>query len=371
MNNPFNITYYTSPEEFCNRKEESESIISAIKNGRNVTLVSKRRMGKTGLINHIFHKLGEERKFQTIYFDLLPTGNLNEFINNFCSSVINQVETKKEKIIREISGIFSRLRPTISFDTDTGSPNITINTIDNSEKDYSINAIFKYLNSQKKPVIIALDEFQQIIDYPEKNVEALIRSNIQIFTNLGFIFSGSQKHMMMSMFNDSGRPFYKSSELFHLNKIDRQDYYDFIQYQFAKAQKRIDRESINKILDFTYLYTYYVQYLCNRIFEGNNKDIRIEHVNNVINNILKQNEFYYQEYRRLITKYQYNLIRAIALEQFVSQPYSQDFINKYKLGSPSSVKTALDSLVNKEILLLENENYLVYDIFFSRYLEKL
>lgn len=368
--NPFNITYYTSPEEFCNRENEKQFLISAVYNNRNITLISPRRMGKTGLIDHVFHHIENEKKFQTIYFDLLPTNNVNEFINNFCSAAINQIETKTEKIIREISGLFSRLRPTISFDVETGNPEIRINTMDSTEENFSINTIFNYLNSQKKPIVIALDEFQQINYYPEKKIEALLRSNIQKSPNLQFIFSGSHKHMMISMFSDSDRPFYKCSELFNLNKIRYDDYYDFIIYQFSNAGRKIDRESIKHVLDFTNSFTYYVQYLCNRIYEGESEKITITIVKNVINNILKQNEFYYQEYRRLLTKYQYSVLKAIAKEHEVDKPFSGEFIGKHKLGSPSSVKSAIDSLIDKELILLENDLHMVYDVFHSRYLER-
>ena len=52
--NPFVVYGYVSPEYFCDRKEETESLISALRNGRNITLMSPRRMGKTGLIHNAF-----------------------------------------------------------------------------------------------------------------------------------------------------------------------------------------------------------------------------------------------------------------------------------------------------------------------------
>ena len=54
MNNPFLIVGYQGPEYFCDREKETEVILSALHNGRNITLVSPRRMGKTGLIKNVF-----------------------------------------------------------------------------------------------------------------------------------------------------------------------------------------------------------------------------------------------------------------------------------------------------------------------------
>lgn len=48
-NNPFLISGYYSPEFFCDREQETGTILDALHNGRNVALIAPRRMGKTGL----------------------------------------------------------------------------------------------------------------------------------------------------------------------------------------------------------------------------------------------------------------------------------------------------------------------------------
>lgn len=58
-NNPFLISGYYSPEYFCNREQETQTITDALYNGRNLTLIAPRRMGKTGLIKHVFPRLKE------------------------------------------------------------------------------------------------------------------------------------------------------------------------------------------------------------------------------------------------------------------------------------------------------------------------
>ena len=55
--NPFLVSGYQGPDYFCAREKETEELASALANGRNVCLVSPRRMGKTGLILHLFNRL--------------------------------------------------------------------------------------------------------------------------------------------------------------------------------------------------------------------------------------------------------------------------------------------------------------------------
>jgi len=76
-NNPFLVAGYGGPEYFCDREKETGKIISALRNDRNISLISPRRYGKTGLIHHVFHHL-EDRKKEVFcfYFDIFSTQNL-------------------------------------------------------------------------------------------------------------------------------------------------------------------------------------------------------------------------------------------------------------------------------------------------------
>ena len=44
--NPFLITGYQGPDYFCDREKETASLMSALKNGRNITLISPTPYGK-------------------------------------------------------------------------------------------------------------------------------------------------------------------------------------------------------------------------------------------------------------------------------------------------------------------------------------
>src|SRR5690625_4667494 len=94
LNNPFLITGYIAPTYFCNRLRETEMIIEALQNGRDLTLISPRRYGKTGLIQHVFHLTKESNpKVKCIYIDLFSTRNLDEFIVLFAENVIKGLTT--------------------------------------------------------------------------------------------------------------------------------------------------------------------------------------------------------------------------------------------------------------------------------------
>lgn len=367
--NPFVVSGYVSPEFFCNRQKETKKIISAIISHRNITLFSIRRIGKTGLIDHTFYHLSRQKNIVHIYFDILSTQNIQEFINIFANAVLSKLESKPEKLIKKISELFGSLRSTITFDPTTNLPNISFDVKSEKESAKTIEQIFAFLGRQKKKIIIAIDEFQQIVNYPEKNVEAIMRTNIQRLRNTNFIFSGSQKHLLISMFSQYGKPFYQSAEMMSLDKLAFDDYFNFIKNNFHKRNVEIDNEQVSRILEWTRSHTYYTQFLCNRLWGTGAKKITHEIVTSTMHEILNENEAVYVNYRNLLTDYQWKILKAVAKEGCMKLILSKDFIMKHKLHTPSSVQTAFKALLEKEMIYKENEFYFVYDVFLERWLE--
>lgn len=92
--NPFLVVGYQGPDYFCDREKETESLISALTNGRNITLISPRRMGKTGLIKNVFHYIQRENKSAAcFYLDIFSTQNLQEFVALLGQTVLGKLDT--------------------------------------------------------------------------------------------------------------------------------------------------------------------------------------------------------------------------------------------------------------------------------------
>ena len=367
--NPFIITGYVSSKYFCDREKETIKIIDAFKNSRNLTLFSFRRMGKTGLIYHAFNRLSNIKNSSTFYIDIQDTTNLAGFTDVFAKAVIGQFDKLSTKFLESIGKIFSSLRPSISYDSLTGQPNINLEIKTAEDATKSLEQIFDYLEKQNKQILIAIDEFQQILNYPEKNIEALLRKHIQKTKNINFIFSCSHKHMLISMFRDHSRPFYQSSELMDLGPIESEEYKKFINKNFLDGGKNINESDVDFILDWTRKHTFYVQYVCNRLYSLEFDELTKEVIQKTMNEILLENRAVFNNYKNLLTSNQWKLLQAIAGEEKVKQITSAKFIEKYKLGSASSVSSALKVLVDNEMVYQSDDFYLVNDVFLSRWLE--
>jgi len=368
--NPFIIKGYVSKEYFCNREEELKILLRNMQNGSNTTLISPRKMGKSGLIFRFFDDLSPE--IQSIYIDIYSSRSLNDFIKLMAEAILLKFP-EKSKIGKEFMKLLKGLRPVFSFNPFTSVPQIHVEYQTPQEIIYTLQGLFTFLEEQNIPIVMAIDEFQQINTYPEKNVEALLRTYIQPLKNIQFIFCGSNKSMMTEMFTHAKRPFFASTRLLYLDKIVQSEYETFIRYHFAENKKHIEDEALAMILSWTKMHTFYTQNLCNYIFSMKVNVIDIDTVRIAMDGILKENESFFFQYRQLLTPTQWNYLIAIAKEDEVSQVTAQKFIAKYNIGTPANSKRILKSLIDKELLLenlsKKNTTYQVYDIFLSRWLQ--
>ncbi|GHV26536.1 ATPase [Bacteroidia bacterium] len=370
LNNPFLVAGYDSPAYFCDRETESEKIISALSNDRNISLISPRRIGKTGLIHHVFYQLREyDKNARCFYLDIFSTQNLHEFVMMLGKTVLGELDNYSETMVKRVSSVFKNFRPLFSFDALTGTPTVTLN-IQPEQSESGLQEIFAYLKASNKRCYIAIDEFQQIIDYPEKGVEALLRSYMQFLPNVKFIFAGSKKHLMDAMFSAANRPFYQSTQKIGLKEISIDTYRQFAIQLFEDYGKMLDPPIFDLVYEKMSGHTWYIQFIMNQLFAKGKQPIQ-QDVEFIIEDILQEENATFKTYCEVITAGQLRVLRAIAKEHKVSSPFEANFMRKHNLTAVSSVKLALKSLLDKTLLLQDEDgSYYVYDRFFSLWLEK-
>lgn len=359
-NNPFLISGYHSPEYFCDRKQETAKIIDGLHNGRNITLIAPRRMGKTGLIRHTFQNINnQDSKIITLYMDIFSTQSLGDFVKLFANTVLGKLDSNPKKALNRITRFIRSCRPIFTIDELTGIPKVTIDVIP-SEEENTLKEIFDYLASSEKRCYIAIDEFQQISEYPEQGVEALLRSYTQFVTNANFIFAGSKKHIMQEMFTSSKRPFYHSSQIITIDAIEKEEYANFAIKHFSENNITLPKKIFDSIYDKYDGHTWYIQVMLNRLY-GFHRDVNEELVNYAISEIISDYSYSYADLMKAYPSSNIRLMKAIAKEGCVKEILSGNFITKYRLRAASSVSTSLKKLTENELVYKTDKGYIIYD----------
>lgn len=373
IENPFIVKGYAGPEYFCDREKETAELLMNILGGYDTVLVSPRRYGKTGLILHTMERLKQSHpEYNALYVDISTTSSLSSLID-LLSSVILNAFPEKTSLGKKFISFLRTMRPYFSVNELSGNPEVHLEFSNATQKENTLGHILSILEKHPKPVLLVLDEFQQITEYPEQNIEALLRSHVQHMHNVRFIFSGSKRRMMASIFNDAARPFYASSATLPIYKLNRDVYGQFIKKHFEENGREIEDDALNLILDWTRCHTYYTQSLCNRIYENGNRLITTRVVLDNCQRILERESYNYMLLREILPAQQWRFLVGVAKEGQVSQITSSSFISKYKIGSTTTAVRAAESLEQKELVLKtvgkDSTSYEVYDVFFSRWLE--
>lgn len=375
MENPFVIRSYVSKDLFCDRKEELQLMLRNCINSTDMTLISQRRMGKTGLILRLFDELKDVRPdIHTIYIDIFPSRNIDDLIKLIAEATMKSFPSKTsvgEKLLTFIKS----LRPQLSFDNITGEPQLQIAYQTAHEKEYTLKGLIDFLDSQNERIVLAIDEFQQIRDYPEQNMEALLRTYIQQTHNLTFIFCGSKKHLMADIFANEKKPFYSSTTFVSLDRISEESYSTFIRSLLEEHQRSITAEALQFILDWTRRHTYFTQQLCHTVYANGSQFVTLDDVKKACEQLMKQGETVYLQYRQMLTDKQWDYLIAVAKEESVQQITSSSFLKKYKIGTPSVSRRLADALCEKGLLnadiSINGTTYTLSDVFLSHWMERL
>ncbi|MBQ3097531.1 MAG: ATP-binding protein [Kiritimatiellae bacterium] len=367
LDNPFLIRGYAGPSYFCDRTEETQKLVSAISNGRDVTLVAPRRYGKTGLIHNAFQIL--DKTHATVYLDIFAIEDLTTFVQTFAAAVLDRLDSPAERIGRKLLTFFKSCRPTLT-PKDDGSFVFSFDLAPNQAK-ATLKDLFDYIASRKRKVVIAIDEFQQIREFPEKGTEALLRSYIQFVPNAHFIFAGSRKHMMDAMFVSPKGPFYQSTQLMELSTIDSGKYAEFAAGFFLHDRRTFSNEAFHHLYERFDGITWYIQSILNRVWTHGGGFDSAQQVDDTVEDLVAESESFYFDLLRSQTSAEQSILKAVGREGVVKSISGGDFISRNKLPAASTIRSAAAKLTERDLLCRSEAGYVVYDRFFGLWLKRL
>lgn len=355
--NPFVVSGKIPEEYFCDRVAEAAALEKALTNQLNVVLTSTRRMGKTSLVDFVFDKSTIADRYVTVFVDILSTTTFREFVMAFGTAVFDRVASRSDKLRRLFATLLKSLSASFGYDPVQNTPTFDIRIGDIHQPEYTLSEIFEYLEKVESRCLVVIDEFQQITRYPEKNVEALLRTHIQKLSNVNFVFSGSRRRLMEEIFFSSKRPFYQSAKALRLEAIDKEVYFAFAQKNFNNSGKYIDKEAFDKIYDTFWGVTFYVQRILKEAYAdvsvGETCDVAL--TEKLIDDYVGENGTNIREELSHLTEVQKQVLYAVHKEHLAKNIASAAFNRKHSLRSPSSTQTAVAKLLEYGFIT-RNEN---------------
>jgi AAA+ ATPase superfamily predicted ATPase len=367
---PFQYGKIVSERSFVNRTREKELLMHHFQSGINSILISPRRWGKTSLVKESV-RLTQEAGIKFVFIDLFSIRDEQEFLTTFAREVMIATMNKREELLKEARNWFKQLLPVMSFGIDPASEiSIKFNWEEAIKHRDEIINLPEIIGKKKKiRIVICLDEFQNIARFPESlSLEKELRSCWQHHKSVTYCLFGSKRHMMLELFNQSERPFYRFGDIILLEKIATAEWMPFIIDRFAETGKPISAEQAGSIISKMNNHPYYVQMFCDYVWTLTSRWVTSEIMGLALEEMINHTSFLFQEDLENLSVTQVNLIKAISARE--TQLTAKAVMDKYKLGTPNNVTRNKQVLQFRDILDAHENQFSFLDPLFEIWLKR-
>lgn len=360
MESPFPYERFANSSTFYGRDEELNFIDNHIKTSTNVLIHSKRRMGKSTLIHELFRRVSEE--YTCIYCDIFDITSKEDFAKLLLKSISNIEHNDFKEMIKKFSLLFKRVRVEPSFDANSGKfslkPIISTLSFDEMMEDFfvALDAI-----SKESKVIFAIDEFQQISLIKDVKLDAILRKHIQKSNNISWIFLGSKRHLLTSLFSYKA-PLYELATHFELQPLNMDEVYRYVSKHLNISQdllfymyKKSDGET--KLL----------QNICHILWvEQGGLKITQEHIDKALEQIVNSKDSSYKLMYDMLNNNQKIALKILV--KYKKRVYLQEVLHAYSIKK-QTLQSSIKALFEKELIDKSDEDIFIPDRTLELWLE--
>lgn len=373
MSKPFVYGTAVSGENFTDRKAETKRLRMNFEAGVNTILISPRRTGKTSLVYRSVEQI-EDPSVKVVMIDIYDCRNEYEFYERFASAILKGLATKAEQAIDLAKNFLSRLSPKIVLSPDpTQDFSISFGVGPKTEKPEDILDLPEQIARKRKwNIVICIDEFQQIGEFPESMAfQKKVRGIWQLQKRVTYCVFGSKKHMMDRLFQDKSMPFYHFGDMIELSPIPKEDWVDYIIRRFNTRNMKISAELASEICDKVQRYSSYVQQLSwNVMVEAEGADVVTgQHVEDGFEMLVRQTSSLFMGQIANLTSFQMNYLKAVVAGVH-SGFSSSKVLESYRLGSKSNIARIENVLIEKELLEKRLDGVYIADPVFAYWFQR-
>ena len=352
METPFIFGKIATEKNFTDREKETADLVRNFTSLINTIIISPRRWGKSSLVNKAAKlAMNQDSRLRICHIDLFNVRDEEHFYSLLAQKVISATSTKWEDAVASAKSMFSHLVPKISIGSDpTNEVSIDFDweTV-KQNPDEVLDFAEKIAQKKGLKIVICVDEFQNISEFTDADyLQKKLRSHWQRHQSVAYCLYGSKRHMMMEVFTNSSKPFYKFGNLMFLDKIDTHCLVEFFQRRFADTNKRINDDAANLIVQLVENHPYYAQQLAQQSWLRTKDVCRVEIVREAHAALVEQLSLLFGTITETLTTQQLNYLKAlIAKEKAIT---STDVMHRYKISSTTSIARSKAALIKNDIL---------------------
>lgn len=352
MQIPFIFGKIATGENFTDREEETRRLKANFSSSINTILISPRRWGKSSLVYKAASLAeAENPNLKVCYIDLLNILDIEEFYVAYAKAVIHATSSRLDEFIANAKNFLASLSPKISI-SPVSMAEISL-SLDmerlKMEPDEILNLPEKIAQEKGIRICVCIDEFQKIAEWKNAHhIQGKFRSAWQHHQNVGYCLYGSKRHMMMEIFTDTSKPFYRFGDLIFLKKIPRDILRDFITERFCQSGKKIDENAALLIPEMVDDHPYYTQQLAQLSWLRTEDICTVETVKGAHNSLVEQLSLLFTNLTEELTTQQLNYLKALLCNE--SSIGSTEVMHRYGISSATAASRSRRTLIRRDVL---------------------
>ena len=355
MEIPFIYGKIVSDRDFTDRTQESSKLLANFLSQTNTAIISPRRWGKSSLVNKVI-KLASEANSKLLFvrMNAFKCETPQEFYELFAKRTVEEISTSK----LSISG------PAGQYELSLG-----VDWRDASVGEDVLNLPQLIAKKRKKKVIVCIDEFQQIGEFDQSSrFQKILHNHWQEQTDVAYILYGSKKHMMLNIFGEYGKPFYRFCDMMFLPKIDNQDWQEFISRRFSETGKTISPELAGKLADTVENHPYYVQQLAQYAWLRTPRKCTEDIIQSAFQSMLDSLNLQFVNLMDSLTEKQRSFLCAIC--DGVRNFSSVETLSRYRLGTSGNIRIMKNALIKRDLIEVSGSVVDIQDPVFKQWILK-
>lgn len=372
METPFVFGKIATDQNFTDRRGETERLLQNFRSLTNTIIISPRRWGKSSLVIHTAKQLlMSEENVKLCMIDLFNVREEEEFYTLLAKEVLTSVSSKWEEIAVNAKNFLARLIPRISFTADVESElsfGIGLEELKRNPDDI-LDLAEALAVSKNIRLIICIDEFQNVANFGDSLAfQKKLRAHWQRHSHVAYCLFGSKRYMLMDVFANVSMPFYKFGDLMFLQKIETEEWIPFIRQKFQMANKVIERDEVQLLVELVDNHPYYVQQLAQQVWLRTEKLVVPSIVKEAYNGLIDQLSLLFLNSMETFSNAQLGFLKALIAGE--KQLSSKQTLQAYRIGTSGNVVRIKQALMEREVIDLQGNKITFQDPLFEAWLKR-
>jgi hypothetical protein len=369
--NPFHYGTPVEGDQFTGRRHELDALLTRMRNGVNVVLLSPRRYGKTSLLRVAEARLARSRPAAAVIeVNVLRATSLSGLVGLLTAGAYRLPGGKWQRARQAVPEFLRRIRvtPMVTFDPN-GIPRFGFDTAMAARDAEAVLAdIYALLaeEAEQRPAALVLDEFQAITRHGA-SLPDVFKALADVHPRVSLVLAGSKRHLMEELVIHEHAPLFGMAQRLSLGPIPDLEMAAYLRDRAAAAGKPLEADSDTYLLALAGPVPNDIQHLAFEAFETAGTRLDRRAVDHGMARAVAHDNVLYAENLARLSPGQARVLAGLAAGP-PDEPYSARFARSVGLASGSSVRKSLQPLLLNEDVVKRDGRLVVADPFFAAWL---